>query len=78
MMDTDTCIYLRKRRPPEVVEKFGQLQPGEVVMSLITDGELQSGARKSVESETAVSNLYRLRELIPVLPMTGSLRRNPQ
>lgn len=69
MMDTDTCIYLKNRRPPAVAEKFRQLQPGEVVMSLITYGELYNGAKKSRESAAALQNLERLSERLPVQPM---------
>lgn len=70
MMDTDTCIYLRKRRPPEVEEKFRQLKRGEVVMSMITYGELYNGASKSREAEAALYNLERLSESLPVQPMS--------
>jgi len=70
MMDTDTCIYLRKRRPPEVEEKFRQLKRGEVVMSMITYGELYNGAAKSREAEAALYNLERLSEHLPVQPMS--------
>ena len=70
MMDTDTCIYLRKRRPPEVEDKFRQLQRGEVVMSMITYGELYNGATKSREAKAALQNLERLSEHLPVQPMS--------
>ena len=70
MMDTDTCIYLRKRRPPEVEEKFRQLQRGEVVMSMITYGELYNGATKSREAKAALQNLDRLSESLPAQSMS--------
>ena len=70
MMDTDTCIYLKRRRPPEVEEKFRQLQRGEVVMSMITYGELYNGATKSREAKAALYNLERLSEHIPVQAMS--------
>lgn len=70
MMDTDTCIYLKNRRPPEIAEKFRQLQPGEVVISMITYGELYSGATKSREAEAALNNLERLSERLPVQAMS--------
>lgn len=69
MMDTDMCIYLKKRRPPSVADRFNQLQQGEVVISLITFGELLNGALKSVESEAAIKNVYHLSERLPVEPM---------
>ncbi len=69
MLDTHTCIYLRKRRPPAVATKFRQLHPGEVVMSLITYGELYNGASKSNAAEAVRQNLVRLSELLPVQPL---------
>lgn len=70
LLDTDTCIYLRKRRPPKVEERFRALQQGDVVMSLITYGELRNGALKSSAPEAALANLQRLSELLPVQAMT--------
>jgi len=66
LLDTDTCIYLRKRRPPAVVERFRTLQQGDVLMSVITYGELRNGALKSSAPDAALANLERLAELIPV------------
>ncbi len=73
MLDTGACIYLRKRRPPAIAAKFRQLQPGEVVMSMITYGELYNGASKSNEAEAALHNLARLIELLPVQSMATSV-----
>jgi tRNA(fMet)-specific endonuclease VapC len=70
LLGTDTCIYLRKRRPPKVEERFRTLQQGDVVMSLITYGELRNGALKSSAPDAALANLQRLSELLPVQPMT--------
>jgi len=69
MMDTDTCIYLKNRRPPSISERFRTLQQGEVVISLITFGELYNGALKSRETEAALKNLDRLCERLPVQPL---------
>lgn len=66
MLDTDMCIYLKRRRPPEVAERFQTLQPGDVVISLITYGELYNGALKSRESEAALANLQHLASRLPV------------
>lgn len=70
MMDTDTCIYLKNRRPPAIAERFRTLQWGEVVISVITFGELYNGALKSRETEAAVNNVYRLGERLPVQPLS--------
>lgn len=70
MMDTDTCIYLKNRRPPTIAERFQTLQWGEVVISVITFGELYNGALKSRETEAALSNVERLSARLPVQPMS--------
>lgn len=69
MLDTDTCIYLKNRRPPGIEERFRTLQYGEVVMSLITYGELCNGAKKSRESVAAMDNVKLLGRRVPVQPM---------
>ena len=66
MMDTDTCIYLKNRRPPAIAERFRTLQWGEVVISMITFGELYNGALKSKETNAALNNVKRLGERLPV------------
>ncbi len=70
MMNTDTCIYLKNRRPPSIAERFSGLQWGEVVMSVITYGELSSGALKCREVEAALNNVKRLGERLPVQAMS--------
>lgn len=72
MLDTDTCIYLRKRRPPSVEQRFLELHPGEVVISTITYGELYNGALKSREAPAALANLEILVELLPVAPLPAT------
>jgi len=69
MLDTNICIYIAKRRPLGVLKRFETLQTGDVVMSLITYGELIFGAEKSQSSQRALTTLSALAELIPVLPM---------
>lgn len=70
MMDTDTCIYLKNRRPPSIAERFNRLQWGEVVISMITFGELYNGALKSIEAEAALNNVNHLAKRLPIQPMS--------
>ena len=65
LLDTNICIYIRQKRPDEVLRRFRQLRPGEAVLSVITYGELRYGAAKS---HRPVAALERLRELINLLP----------
>lgn len=65
LLDTNICIYIRQKRPEEVLRRFQKLRPGEAVLSVITYGELLYGAAKS---EQRVAALERLRELVHWLP----------
>ncbi len=47
LLDTNICIYLIKKRPPKVLERFRQHLPQDVAISTITLFELQYGAEKS-------------------------------
>lgn len=69
LLDTNVCIYIAKRRPPEVLKRFETLRVGDVAISIITYGELEYGAEKSHLPEIAHENLGHLIELIPVLPL---------
>lgn len=65
LLDTNICIYIRQRRPEEVLQRFQKLRPGEAALSVITYGELLYGAAKSQQRLTA---LERLRDLVYMLP----------
>ncbi|MFO7987664.1 MAG: type II toxin-antitoxin system VapC family toxin [Desulfatiglandaceae bacterium] len=47
LLDTNICIYLVKKRPPEALEHFRQHSPTDVAISLITVFELEYGVQKS-------------------------------
>ena len=47
MLDTDICIYLIRKKPPEVLQKFRGYSVGELGLSSITVAELQYGVQKS-------------------------------
>ena len=47
LLDTNICIYLIKKRPPEVLERFRQHSPQDVAISTITLFELEYGVEKS-------------------------------
>jgi tRNA(fMet)-specific endonuclease VapC len=65
LLDTNICIYIRQKRPDQVLRRFQKLRPGEAVLSIITYGELLYGAAKSAQPREA---LERLRELVYLLP----------
>ena len=47
ILDTNICIYIIKRKPESVFNKFKELTPGEVGISSITLAEMQYGINKS-------------------------------
>lgn len=47
LLDTNICIYLIKRKPAEVFQRFRQQAPGTVGVSSVTAGELWYGVFKS-------------------------------
>jgi tRNA(fMet)-specific endonuclease VapC len=69
LLDTNICIYIRRKRPPHVLARFQRLQPGEAVISVITYGELIYGSEKSHFPEQAKRHLDELAGLLPVLPL---------
>ncbi|AYO85465.1 type II toxin-antitoxin system VapC family toxin [Methylobacterium brachiatum] len=72
MLDTTICIYIRRARPPQVLERFRDLTPGDVVMSPITQGELLFGLEKirtTTGFDAALRGFTKLVELIPVVAL---------
>ncbi len=43
MLDTNICVYLLNRHPPEVITRLQALHEGEAVMSVVTYAELRAG-----------------------------------
>ena len=43
MLDTNICIYLMKHQPPQVQARFAECFVGDVVISAITQAELEFG-----------------------------------
>jgi tRNA(fMet)-specific endonuclease VapC len=51
LLDTNICIYIIKRKPQQVIERFDTLQPSDIGISSITVAELEYGASKSQKPE---------------------------
>jgi len=51
LLDTNICIYIIKKKPAEVFERFKNLTISDVGISSITLAELQYGIEKSSNSE---------------------------
>jgi len=69
MLDTNICIYIQRQRPENVLSRFQKLKPGEVVISVITWGELVYGAEKSRQPKKVLELLREFKSFVPVLPI---------
>ena len=47
MLDTNICIYIIKKRPTNLLEKFNAIPPNTLCISTITYAELQYGVERS-------------------------------
>jgi len=69
ILDTNICIYIAKKKPVEVLNKFEELAIGEVGMSVVTHAELLYGAKRSQQPQKSMAMLEELISLIPVQPL---------
>ncbi len=51
LLDTNICIYIIKRKPPQVLKCFLDYVPGDIGISSITVAELTYGVEKSQRRE---------------------------
>ncbi|OQX20040.1 MAG: VapC toxin family PIN domain ribonuclease [Desulfobacteraceae bacterium IS3] len=47
MLDTNICIYIIKKRPISILERFSEIQEGQLSVSVVTLAELQYGVERS-------------------------------
>ena len=47
LLDTNICIYIINRKPPQVIERFRKYHAGDIGISAITAAELAFGVAKS-------------------------------
>lgn len=73
LLDTNICIYIAKHNPPAVRARFAQHTADELVMSVITLGELRFGAEKSQSQERAMIVINQLQSLIQIAPLTEAV-----
>lgn len=73
MLDTNICIYLTKRHPPQVLNRLAALAQGSAVMSVVTYAELRAGLEiQTANRQQDESVLALLTSRIPVLSFTAS------
>ncbi|HEX7892609.1 MAG TPA: type II toxin-antitoxin system VapC family toxin [Terriglobales bacterium] len=69
LLDTNICIYIRQKKPIELLRRFEKLSAGEAAISVITYGELAYGAEKSGHRSAALERLRQLILVLPALPL---------
>ena len=65
LLDTNACVYIRRRRPPVLLARFERWKLGEAVLSVITYGELICGVETSQFREQATKQLAEPAGLVP-------------
>ncbi|RJQ79191.1 MAG: type II toxin-antitoxin system VapC family toxin [Desulfobacteraceae bacterium] len=68
MLDTDTCIYIIKRKPLEVIDRFKRTEISQIGISSITLSELQYGVSKSSRPEQDQMALAQFVAPLEILP----------
>jgi tRNA(fMet)-specific endonuclease VapC len=69
VLDTDTVIYAMKG-VPEVVDALARRRQAPVMISVITQGELLYGARRSARPQQNLARVRRLAEALPLIDVT--------
>lgn len=72
MLDTDTCIYIIKQRPPEVIQAMINQSIDDICISTITLAELEYGVAKSLNVNQNRNALLKFLVPIAVIPFDSS------
>lgn len=75
LLDTDTCIWLIRQRPPQVLARLRAVAAEGVAISAMTLAELEFGAARSSAPERARAALERFALPFEVLPFGASATR---
>ena len=70
LLDTNTCIYIIKKKPVEVFEKFSKFSLDEIAISSITLAQLEYGVSKSQFVEKNRIALFNFLLPLEILPYT--------
>lgn len=73
LLDTNTCIYAIRRRPPAVLARLNAIDPNEVALSVIVAMELEVGAMRA-EAKAYAPAIRRWLAEFKVLPLGDDAR----
>ena len=68
LLDTNICIYVIRRRPPQVLARFQRCAVGDIGLSTVTLAELQYGVAKSAFPERNQEALAAFTLPLEILP----------
>lgn len=68
LLDTNICIYIIKRKPPDVIKRFSQFKISQIGISSVTLSELLYGVSKSSKPERNQIALTQFIAPLEVLP----------
>lgn len=74
MLDTNICIYVIRKRPPQVMEAFRQYAPAGLGISSITAAELWFGVEKSQSKRNRMA-LKQFLEPLEIAPFDDDAAR---
>ena len=67
MLDTDTCSYLLRERPPQVLARLDAVARNDVALSTVVSAELRYGAARA-KSKKLTTTIERWLALFVILP----------
>ncbi len=70
LLDTNTCIYIIKRKPEKVIKRFLEFKPGDIGISSITVAELKYGIEKSSRRDENIIALKQFLQPLLILNYT--------
>lgn len=75
MLDTNMCIYLIKRKPAGVRERFSSKRRSDVCLSAIAVGELEYGVERSARKAENRAALVEFLSPIQIVPFDAQAAR---
>jgi tRNA(fMet)-specific endonuclease VapC len=72
LLDTNICIYVIRKRPLEVLDRFGDHPVGEIGLSTITLAELQDGVSRSRYPDQNSRALAQFLLPLEIVPFDGN------
>ena len=75
LIDTNICIYIMNKRPPEVIQKFKKFDIGQIAISSITFSELNYGVAKSQQKKKNAKRLDEFLTPFVILPYDENASR---